>query len=124
MPHRILVVDDDPHIRDVICFALSSAGMTPSTAADGEQALALARQNHYALILMDIQMPRLNGIDATKAIRDDSLNRKTPILAITANAFDTDRRLCLEAGMNDHIPKPISRDVLYATLLKWLKSLR
>ena len=121
---RVIIAEDEPINREILVTLLEEAGLVIDVAEDGEQALALARQNHYALILMDIQMPRLNGIDATKAIRDDSLNRKTPILAITANAFDTDRRLCLEAGMNDHIPKPISRDVLYATLLKWLKSLR
>lgn len=121
---HVIIAEDEPINREILVTLLEEAGLVIDVAEDGEQALALARQNHYALILMDIQMPRLNGIDATKAIRDDSLNRKTPILAITANAFDTDRRLCLEAGMNDHISKPISRDVLYATLLKWLKSLR
>lgn len=121
---RIIIAEDEPINREIIVILLEEAGLVIDVAEDGEQTLALARQNHYALILMDMQMPKLNGIDATKAIRDDSLNCETPILAITANAFDTDRRLCLEAGMNDHIPKPISRDVLYATLLKWLKSLR
>jgi len=70
---------------------------------------------------MDMQMPNLNGLDATKAIRTDSLNKGTPILAMTANAFDEDRQLCLDAGMNDHIGKPINSELLYETLLHWLE---
>jgi CheY-like chemotaxis protein len=81
----------------------------------------MAKRQRYALILMDMQMPNLNGIDATRAIRADSLNRTTPILAMTANAFDEDRKLCLAAGMNDHIAKPIDPDSLYETLVTWLK---
>jgi CheY-like chemotaxis protein len=89
-------------------------------AADGRQAIDLARQNGYALILMDMQMPNLNGVEATLAIRADSLNRATPILAMTANAFEEDRKACLDAGMNDHIAKPVDPDRLYETLLRWL----
>jgi CheY-like chemotaxis protein len=69
---------------------------------------------------MDMQMPVLNGVEATRAIRADSLNRTTPILAMTANAFNEDRLACLDAGMNDHIAKPVDQAVLYETLLKWL----
>jgi CheY-like chemotaxis protein len=69
---------------------------------------------------MDMQMPVCNGIDATRAIRADSLNRATPILAMTANAFAEDRQVCLVAGMNDHLPKPVEPEVLYETLYKWL----
>jgi CheY-like chemotaxis protein len=90
-------------------------------ADDGQQALKLAQQNRYALILMDMQMPVLNGVEATKAIRTDSLNIATPILAMTANAFDEDRDACLAAGMNDHIPKPVHPDKLFETMLTWLE---
>jgi CheY-like chemotaxis protein len=69
---------------------------------------------------MDIQMPHMNGHDATRAIRADSLNTKVPILAMTANAFDEDRQACLEAGMDDHIGKPINPDSLYGVIFKWL----
>jgi CheY-like chemotaxis protein len=99
---------------------LDDAGLSVDLAEDGQQALDLARQNRYDLILMDMQMPNLNGVDATKAIRADSLNRATPILAMTANAFDEDRQACLEAGMNEHLAKPVDPDLLYETLLKWL----
>ena len=88
---------------------------------DGLQALALARKNPYALVLMDMQMPRLNGVEATKAIRAESLNSTTPILAMTANAFDEDRQICLAAGMNDHIAKPVDPQRLFETLLAWLE---
>jgi CheY-like chemotaxis protein len=90
-------------------------------AEDGRQALTLAQQNTYALILMDMQMPNLNGIDATQAIRAQPAYAKTPILAMTANAFDEDRQRCLDAGMNDHIAKPVDPDKLYETLLAWLE---
>jgi CheY-like chemotaxis protein len=70
---------------------------------------------------MDMQMPNLNGVDATQAIRADSLNRNTPILVMTANAFDEDRQVCIAAGMNDHIAKPVDQFHLYEVLLQWLE---
>jgi CheY-like chemotaxis protein len=82
--------------------------------------VALTKQNRYALILMDMQMPNLNGVDATKAIRTLPGYAETPILAMTANAFDEDRRICIDAGMNDYIGKPVEPDVLFETMLKWL----
>jgi CheY-like chemotaxis protein len=69
---------------------------------------------------MDMQMPKMNGIDASKAIRHESLNMRTPIIAMTANAFDEDKKSCLDAGMDDHIGKPVNPDRLFATLLRWL----
>ncbi len=117
---RILLVEDEPVSREVARSVLDDAGLSVDLAEDGQQALDLARQNRYDLILMDMQMPNLNGVDATKAIRAESLNRATPILAMTANAFDEDRQACLEAGMNEHITKPVDPDRLHETLLKWL----
>jgi CheY-like chemotaxis protein len=90
-------------------------------AGDGRQALVLAKQNPYAVILMDMQMPIMNGVEATQAIRALSAYAQTPILAMTANAFDDDRQVCLDVGMNDHIAKPVDPDKLYETLLGWLE---
>jgi CheY-like chemotaxis protein len=70
---------------------------------------------------MDMQIPHMNGLDATVAIRALSACQETPILAITANAFDEDRRVCLDAGMNDHIAKPVDPQKLYETLLSWME---
>lgn len=117
---RILLAEDEPINREVSLCLLDAVGLKADVALDGNEALDLARRNRYALIFMDMQMPNRNGIDATRAIRADSLNRATPILAMTANAFEEDRQICLAAGMNDHLPKPIDPQVLFETLLKWL----
>ena len=120
---HILLAEDEPINQEVSRGLLEEVGLAVDLAEDGVQAVDMAKQNHYALILMDMQMPYLNGVDATRAIRNmdaDSLNIATPILAMTANAFDEDRQVCLDAGMNDHIGKPVEPDVLYEALLKWL----
>jgi CheY-like chemotaxis protein len=117
----ILLAEDEPISQEISRGLLEEVGLVVVLAEDGMQALELARQNRYALILMDMQMPNLNGVDATKAIRTLPGYEKTPILAMTANAFDEDRKTCIEAGMDDHIPKPIDPDKLYETLLEWLE---
>jgi PAS domain S-box-containing protein len=118
---RVLVAEDEPITQIVSCGLLEDVGLAADVAEDGQQALELARQNRYALILMDMQMPIMNGLEAARAIRSDSLNTTTPILAITANAFEEDRDACLAAGMNEHIGKPVDPQMLYATLLEWLE---
>jgi two-component system, sensor histidine kinase and response regulator len=121
---RVLLVEDEPINQEVSRGLLEDVGLSVDLAEDGQQALELARKAGYALILMDMQMPVLNGIDATLAIRANSLNRVAPILAMTANAFDEDRQLCLDAGMNDHLAKPVDPDRLYELLLRWLAAPR
>lgn len=117
---RILLAEDEPVTREISLGLLQDVGLTVDAVSDGDQAVDLARRNAYALILMDIQMPGLNGIVATRLIRAMPGHERTPILALTANAFAEDRRACLQAGMNDHIAKPMAPDVFFQTLLKWL----
>jgi two-component system sensor histidine kinase/response regulator len=89
-------------------------------AADGVEAVEKARENVYDLILMDVQMPRLDGLGATRAIRALPEHQHTPIVAITASAFVEDRKRCLEAGMNGYLRKPVTRAALAAELGNWL----
>lgn len=118
---RILLVEDEPINQEVSRIMLEEAGLNVDLAEDGAIAVQLASTIPYALILMDMQMPNLNGLAATRAIRANSINRHVPILAMTANGYESDRQHCLEAGMNDHIVKPVDTCQLYATLLKWLQ---
>ena len=118
---RVLIVDDEPLNLEVAQFILEDIGLKVSTAEDGEQALLKVREVSYAAILMDMQMPNLDGVKATQQIRELPDCRNTPILAMTANAFVEDKARCLEAGMNDFIAKPFNPEELYAILLKWLE---
>jgi two-component system sensor histidine kinase/response regulator len=117
---RILLAEDEPITQIVSCNLLEDVGLMVDLAKDGQQALEMAKQNRYALILMDMQMPVMNGVEATQAIRTLSGYARTPILAMTANAYDEDRQVCIDAGMNDHIVKPVNPQKLYETLLAWL----
>ncbi|MFO1195278.1 MAG: ATP-binding protein, partial [Rhodoferax sp.] len=117
---RILLAEDDPVNQEVGRALLEDAALLVDTAGDGQQAVAMAQVQDYDLILMDVQMPILNGMQATQAIRRGARNASVPVLAVTANAFGEDRDMCLAAGMDDHVSKPIRPEVLYAALLRWL----
>ena len=118
---RILLVDDEPVNLFVTQSLLEEAGLLVDTAEDGVEAIRLARENAYALILMDMQMPELNGLDATRQIRKLAAYRETPILAMTANAFAEDKARCFAAGMSDYLVKPFDPNMLFAVLLQWLQ---
>jgi PAS domain S-box-containing protein len=115
---RILVVDDEPINREVALMQLDAVDLVVDTAEDGAEAVAMARRNSYAAIFMDMQMPKLNGVEATQEIRLLPGYRDIPIIAMTANAFAEDKAQCIEAGMSDFLIKPFNPDQMFAILLQ------
>ncbi len=118
---RVLVVEDDAVSQEIELILLEAAGLAPEAVNDGREAVEKARGGFYELILMDVQMPVMDGLDATRAIRKLPGMAAVPILAMTANAFEDDRSACIAAGMNAYIGKPLEPEVMYATVLEWLQ---
>ena len=122
---QILLVEDNFINQKVALTILENIGFSADTANNGEEAIEALSSKHYDIVLMDCQMPVLDGISATEKIRSDKssfLNPDLIIVAMTANAMEGDREKCLNAGMNDFLPKPISADNLKKILFKWTKS--
>ncbi len=117
---RLLLAEDNPINQEVAVELLRAVGLTVDVADNGQIAVEKVRTGAYALVLMDLQMPVMDGLAATQAIRQLPGAAALPILAMTASAFDADRQRCLDAGMNDHVRKPVEPNHLYATLLRWL----
>jgi signal transduction histidine kinase/CheY-like chemotaxis protein len=119
---RILVVDDHPANREVARLMLTAVGCETAEACDGDEAIAMAATQDFDLILMDVRMPRVDGLAATRAIR--AAGNTVPILAVTADAMPEDAARCLAAGMDDHLPKPISHHALYSAMERLLSGER
>jgi len=118
---RILLAEDNEVNREVMLAIVQGVGMSVDVATDGRAAVDMARVGAYDVVLMDIQMPVMNGLEATRMIRQLAGWQERPILALTANSYEEDRRVCRAAGMNDFIAKPIRIEAFYASLLKWLE---
>jgi two-component system sensor histidine kinase/response regulator len=119
---RVLLVEDNEINQEVALGQLEDAKVQVDVAENGEIAVRMVQDNDYDLVLMDMQMPIMDGIEATRVIRADPRFGALPIIAMTANAMAVDRDRCLEAGMNDHIPKPIDPDELFRILAQWTRN--
>ncbi len=118
---RILLVEDNEINQQLARELLENAGLNVILAGNGREALKKVYQMKFDAVLMDIQMPVMDGFQASREIRQNEHFDNLPIIAMTAHALMGDREKCLEAGMNDHVSKPISPDLLFTALLKWIK---
>jgi signal transduction histidine kinase/DNA-binding response OmpR family regulator len=117
---RVLLVEDNEINRQVAKEILEGAGLIVTMAYDGREAVNAVKSDEFDVVLMDVQMPVMDGYEATGAIRSDPGFKDLPIIAMTAHAMAGDRERSLEAGMNDHVTKPIDPEILYRTLAKWV----
>lgn len=121
---KLLLVEDDFIFQEILKDLLDEAGLCVDTANDGEEAVAMAEGQPYDLVLMDVQMPVTDGLDAARSIRKIPGRENIPIIAVSANAYDEDKARCLNAGMNAFIAKPVQPETLYMALVNWLGKAR
>ena len=120
--HTLLLVDDHPMNRELCKLLLEMEGYEVAMAEDGDDAVRMAGERDFDVILMDIRMPRMDGLTATRAIRAlDGRRGRTPIIAVTAEALPEQVARFREAGMIDHIPKPIAQTELYDKINRWIE---
>jgi len=117
---RVLLADDNAINREVGVALLEELGLQVDTANDGREAVDQCARVAYDLVLMDMQMPRLDGLGATRELRATAAGARLPVVAMTANAFDHNRDACIAAGMNDFVSKPVDIWQLAVTLARWL----
>jgi CheY-like chemotaxis protein len=120
----ILIVEDNVINQQVTVKILDTYGCKTQVVTNGREAVEALRRNTYDAVLMDLQMPEMDGFEATKAIRDpsgDCLNPQIPIIALTANAQEETREKCLSIGMDDFLTKPVSPDVLMCKIRQWVE---
>jgi CheY-like chemotaxis protein len=118
---RVLLVDDNAINREIALAVLRASGIEVDVACDGQEALAILDREPFDGVLMDCQMPVMDGYAATRALRQQPRWRDLPVIAMTANALVGDRAKVLAAGMNDHVAKPIKVDELFSTLARWIR---
>jgi two-component system sensor histidine kinase/response regulator len=122
--YRLLLAEDHPVNQKIIMAVLGKSEHSVALAENGRIAIEMAKRERFDAILMDMQMPEVSGLEATIAIRAHELATaavRTPIIALTANAMPSDRERCLEAGMDDHIAKPMRTEELHAKLARWIE---
>ena len=119
---RILAVDDNDANLELVSTLLADMGAEVETARSGREAVDIAREHDFDLIFMDIQMPEMDGIEATRTLRAHPRHRNTPVIALTAHAMQGERETLLNAGMDDYLTKPVSEQELYDTVQRWLHS--
>ncbi|HEY6901273.1 MAG TPA: response regulator, partial [Puia sp.] len=119
LPLKLLVAEDNQVNQQVILYILQKLGYTPTIVENGQQAITAVTSTAYDIILMDLQMPEMDGLEATRYIRSAKLTEQPVIIALTANAMEGDEDECLQAGMNDYISKPVKLEELVGKLRKW-----
>ena len=117
---QVLLIDDDPAYIEIIKFCLEKAGFNVSVASDGQQAIDMALKEPFGLILMDVQMPNINGMEATRVLRENDI--KIPIVVVTANAMKGDDEKCFQAGANDYLTKPVDIQKMMEVMKKYLSA--